>query len=191
MRKFITVLVILMALLLTTCAFAEGMGVQVIGGPDTETEPVTLDDFKLKVDAEIDGYAILTGTSFETVDKMSYYNGSYSGRTNSSGEDADYAVLNIDITNTLLKDRNFLDSCTVKAIYDDTYEYGGWCYQYNYDKSNDYVLGEKELEFAIQPMYAGHYAFGATLPNAVINGKQSLRLEINLDGNEITYYIRK
>lgn len=45
--------------------------------------------------------------------------------------------------------------------------------------------------FAAGPMYTGHYAFGCTLPNAVVNSKKPLRMVITIDGNELTYNIRK
>lgn len=45
-------LLLLSVLLGCSAALAEGMGVQVIGGPAVETEPVSLDDLKLETDAE-------------------------------------------------------------------------------------------------------------------------------------------
>lgn len=46
MKKILSVLLVLSMLLAASAALAENMGVQVIGGPETETEPVSLDDFK-------------------------------------------------------------------------------------------------------------------------------------------------
>ena len=93
---------------------------------------------------------------------------------------------------------------SVKAIYDDVYEYGGWAYQRNYNngvgnaklevdkqKQNSRWVINAADQFAISPMYEGHFIFGCTLPNAVINSKKPLRLVITIDGNEITYNIRK
>ena len=37
----------------------------------------------------------------------------------------------------------------------------------------------------------GHYAFGCTLPNSVVKSKKPLSMVININGNEITYNIRK
>ena len=45
--------------------------------------------------------------------------------------------------------------------------------------------------FEIDPMYSGHYVFGCTLPNAVVNSEKPLRMVITIDGNELTYNIRK
>ena len=44
----------------------------------------------------------------------------------------------------------------------------------------------------VDVMYTGTYASGCTLPNYVIEDKKSpLRIEISMDGNELTYHIRK
>ena len=73
MKKILSMLLVLSMLLSASAALAEGMGVQVIGGPETETEPVSLDDLKLNAEAEIEGYAKVTLTSFEFVDMLGYY----------------------------------------------------------------------------------------------------------------------
>lgn len=211
MKKILSVLLVLSMLLFASAALAEGMGVQVIGGPETESEPVSLDDLKLETEAEIDGWGILTLTSYEVQNFLGYYR---SGRTDVydadddyywSGNEAEYAVLYADILNTQLKDKNYLENATVKAIYDDTYEYAGWVYQRNYN-NDTYAYYSLEVDrskqntrwainaadqFAINPMYEGHYIFGCTLPNAVIEGNKPLKLIITIDGNEITYNIRK
>ena len=206
MKKVLSILLIVSLLLGCTSAFSEGMGVKVIGGPDVETEPVSLDDFKLDNPVTIDGFGIFTGTYFGFIDSLGYYrqgaNGCtyyYNNDAYVSGADAEYAMLKMDITNLATKTKNFLDQCEVKAIYDDLYEYGGWCYQFNHNNKNadgggtqstDDVI-DKADQFSIDPMYAGHYCFGCTLPNAVVSGKKSLKLVITIDGNEITYNIRK
>lgn len=209
MKKLVTLVLCLM-MLLTSAAFAEGMGVQVIGGPATETEPVSLDDFKLNVEAEIEGYGLLYATDFAFKDRLGYYR---SGRSNvynsddfyNSGNEAEYALLKIDITNTATKPHDFLTSCEVKVVFDDVYEYGGWFYQYNYNnetynsshsgedskkQNTNWVINAAD-QFAIDPMYQGHFVFGCTLPNAVVNSKAPLKMIITIDGNEITYNIRK
>lgn len=191
MRNLLMLLLVLAMLLVNFTAIAEdGMGVQAIGG-EVATEAVSLDDFKLKIDTEIKGYGILTGNSFEFVDKIKYYSKIYGNGTFKSGEDAEYAFLRLDILNTTLSDKNFLDNCTVTATYDDVYQYSGWCYQYDYNKNENLVLSKKEEQFPVQPMFQGHYCFGCTLPNAVVNGTAALYLRITMDDNEITYYIRK
>lgn len=210
MKKILSMLLVLSMLLSVSAALADGMGVQVIGGPATESEPVSLDDFKLNTEATIDGYGILLATEFVFKDQLGYYR---SGRTDVyntddfyySGNEADYALLKMDITNISTKPRDFLTSCEVKVIYDDVYEYGGWFYQYNYNngtydssksgedrkkQNTNWVINQAD-QFAINPMYQGHYVFGCTLPNAVVNSKAPLRMVITIDGNEITYNIRK
>ena len=57
--------------------------------------------------------------------------------------------------------------------------------------SSEIVMNPKKTE-AVDVMYTGTYAFGCTLPNYVIEDKKSpLRIEISMDGNELTYHIRK
>lgn len=214
MKKILSVLLVLSMLLTASAALAEGMGVQVIGGPTTETEPVSLDDLKLNVDAEIPGFGVLTLTEYKVLDYLGYYTAGqtyfydgYSLHYYQSGNEADYVFLYADILNTTTAPKDYLASVEVKVIADDTYEFLGWYYQRNYDNkayrhnTSDYPeFSSKQNEtfaidvadnFAISPMYKGHYIFGCTLPNAVITNKNSLRMVITIDGNEITYNIRK
>lgn len=209
MKKILSVLLVFAMLFGCSVAMAE-MGVQVIGGPETETEPVSLDDLKLNVDAEIEGYGILYATEFAFKDRLGYYRSGltyvYDGRDfYLSGMEAEYALLKVDIINTSTKPRDFISSCEVKVVYDDVYEYAGWYYQYNYNnrtsdssysgedskkQNTNWVINAAD-QYAIDPMYQGHFAFGCTLPNAVVNSKKPLRMVITIDGNEITYNIRK
>ena len=209
MKKILSMLLVLSMLL--GCSVAMAMEVQVIGGPDTETEPVSLDDIQLNAEADIEGYGTLFPTEFAFADWLGYYK---AGKTEvdwynfqyQSGQDAEYAILRMDITNTSTKPRDFLTNCEVKMVYDDLYEYAGWFYQVNYNNAtyNDngrFGVDSKQQNyrwainaadnFAIDPMYQGHYIFGCTVPNAVVNGKKPLRLVITIDGNEITYNVRK
>lgn len=79
---------------------------------------------------------------------------------------------------------------------------GSYYYPYNEGDGIEWLRGVTEFdntkvtvntadEFEINPLYQGHYLFGCTLPNAVINGSGPLRMVITLDGNEITYNIRE
>ena len=190
MKKILSLVLVIVLLLGCSVTFAEGgdMGVQPIGGPDTETEAVSLDDFKLNADVEIDGYGVLCGTEFNYIDSLNHHPSWYN--TYYSGKEAEYAMLRIDILNTTMKSKDYLSSYTVKVVYDDVYEFGGWAYQYDFDQSKSTVLDTNE-QFPIEPMYQGHYVFGCTLPNAVVNSKKPLRMVITLDENEITYNIRK
>lgn len=209
MKKLISLfLVLVITVVCTAVVFAE-MGVQVIGGPSTETLPVSLDDIKLNVDVTIDGYGILTPTAYKVQDTLGYYRqGKTDPDTNwyNSGQEAEYVLLRMDILNLSTREKEFIENVEVKVVYDDKYEYAGWAYQYNYNNkvhsnSNwygtdanvqnvEFVIAKEDV-FPIGSMYQGHYSFGATLPNAVVNSKAPLRMIITMDGNEITYNIRK
>ena len=199
----------------TSAAYAEGMEVTIIGGPEEEeTTPVTLDDIQLNKEVTIDGYATLLPTEFEFADKLGYYRAGLNYIANSddyyqSGQEADFALVRMDVTNLSTVSRDFLKDCEIKVVYDDVYEYGGWFYQSNYDnemsdnsdlaeaygedlgKQNERWAIGAEDNFKIDPMYKGHYIFGCTLPNSVVQSKDPLRMEIKLGGNDITYNIRK
>ena len=213
MKKILSMLLVLMMLLTTSAALADGMGVQVIGGPETETAPVSLDDIKLNEEVDIEGWGKLVLTACEVQDGLGYYQAGSTKvyvYTNGydyywSGQEAEFIIVYADILNTQLKDKNYMEDVSVKAIYDDIYEYAGWTYQRNYnnkcndgatidaDKKNQntrWAINEAD-QFAIAPMYEGHYIYGCTLPNAVVNSKKPLRLVITIDGNELTYNIRK
>ena len=121
-----------------------------------------------------------------------------------SGKEAEFAWLKSDILNLQKTASSFMTDITVKVIYNDEYEYNGWIRQFNYDysKSELYRYQENGLigwpvclspsdEMPISPMYKGHYAFGCTLPNYVVQDKDSpLRMEITIGGHKLTYNIR-
>ena len=71
MRKIVTLVLCLM-MLLTSAALAEGMGVQVIGGPAVETEPVSLDDFKKKYSKRVGEEVVLHTKQFATAANRVY-----------------------------------------------------------------------------------------------------------------------
>jgi len=193
MKKFISIVIMFsMILVFANTACAADMGVQIIGGPEEEeTETVSLDDLKLNVDVEIDGWGILKLISFEYIDYFEIAdNSGFKIGNFESGEEADYAFLRLDITNTTVKSKDYLSDITVKTVFDDVYEYGGWAYQFNFDKSKNRVVKE-DNRFPIEPMYQGHYVFGSTIPNAVVNSKKPLQMIFTIDGNEFTYNIRK
>ncbi len=121
-----------------------------------------------------------------------------------SGNEADFAWLKVDIMNLQKTDATFMKDTKVKVIYDDDYEYDGWVRQFNYDFSNSeiYRYQEKNIigwqvclspidEMAIKPMYKGHYVFGCTLPNSVVEDKSApLRMVITMDDHKLTYNVR-
>lgn len=119
-----------------------------------------------------------------------------------SGESADFAFLKVDITNLGKKPVAFMQEAKVTVFYnEDEYEFAGWARQFNYDyntytQNNDGVeTGPAALdpadEFEIATMYTGHFVFGYTLPTAVVNSTESLKMVIELGDNELTYNIRK
>ena len=126
-----------------------------------------------------------------------------------SGTSAQFFWLTIDITNRQHKAVNFIDEASVKVVYQDEYEFIGWIRQIDPDvmskSQTDYGVSRKNSDKADYPnvivlnpdktheidmMYTGHYVFGCTVPNFVVEDKKSpLRMEIKLGDSELTYYI--
>jgi hypothetical protein len=147
----------------------------------------------------------------DKVNKDFYYNWRwYEAYWNDSGVNADFAWLMMDITNLQKKGVNFMENASVKVIYQDDYEFAGWVRQVNYDylnygsggrdvtrinattaRPNVVVLDPANVE-TIDMMYTGTYVFGATLPNSVVEDTKSpLQIIVTIDGNELTYNVRK
>ena len=122
-----------------------------------------------------------------------------------SGNEAEFAWLKADVINLQKSDANFMKDISVKVIYDDEYEYTGWVRQFNYDYSKSEIFTSRENtpvgwpvclspvdELLIGQMYKGHYVFGCTLPNTVVEDESSpLRMVITIGRHELTYNIRK
>ena len=128
-----------------------------------------------------------------------------------SGNNAQFYWLTMDVTNRQKKAVNFIEEASVKIIYQDEYEFTGWVRQIdpdvmsksetNYGTSrlngdkNDYpnvVVLNPAKTHPIDMMYTGHYVFGCTIPNFVVEDKKSpLRMEIKLGDSELTYHIIK
>lgn len=126
-----------------------------------------------------------------------------------SGSGAQFFWLAMDITNRQKKSISYIEQASVKVIYQDEYEFTGWIRQIDTDfipkDSTDYGVsrlnGDKAdypntivlnpaKTHAIDMLYTGHYVFGCTVPNFVVEDKKSpLRMEIKLGENELTYYI--
>ena len=216
--KRLVVLILVGTMLLTSVVYAADMGVQIISGPEDEetNEPVSLDDLKLDKEVEIDGYGIIKATEYKEEDVLYSYRQGYNSNgalAYKSGETADYVILKMDITNTSVKPKDFLEKATVVVVFDEKYEYQGFTRQFNYDNvyaDELYLNGNYSWDteagvaldpknvfidpadiFSIEPMYEGYYLFGCTLPNKVVKGTEPLSMKITLDGNEITYNIRK
>lgn len=106
-----------------------------------------------------------------------------------SKSEADYVVLYMDIVNTTAQTVDFIKNCTVKVVFEDI-EYLGWYYQQDFDLNRAKWIDVSDV-FSIGPYYTGHYVFGCTLPNAVIQSTKPLKMIVTIDGNELTYNIRK
>ncbi len=109
---------------------------------------------------------------------------------NESKTQADFAMLRVDILNKSGGTTDFIEKVEVIVVFDDNAKFNGWVRQYDFDVSEDKPLNTAD-NFSIDPYYIGHYVFGCTLPNTVVNSKDPLRMEIKLGENELTYYIRK
>ena len=207
MKKMLACLIAVVLWLVPLGAFAE-MGVQIIGGGEMSSDTVSLDDMQTGAAAEVDGWGTITLTDCKFQDELyQYKEGKHevAGNWNvfKSGEEADYLVVKLDILNNTKAERNYLSDVEVKAVFMDDVEFAGWSYQYNWDngvKNSDWGelngIQNKEMvisaadQFAIMPFYIGHYCFGCTLPNTVVTSSEPLRLEVKIDGNELTYNLR-
>ena len=204
MKKLILLLVF--ALLLVSTAAAE-MGVQII--KNTAVEAVSLDDLKLEATVEVDDFGEITLTACKFLDEVFQFKQGQTTVPNNwtgfySGQDAEFLVLQADILNTNHESIDYLKDCTVRVIFNDSAEFGGWSYQYNWDNgTKDYDWGinngsqnkeffvHRDDQYPIDSWYMGHFCFGCTLPNAVVTRKEPLRVEITIGDVEMTYHIRK
>ena len=207
MKKTLVSLLMVIAITLSCYAADNSMGIQMIGGPGVDTTPVSLDNMKVGETVTIDGYGRITITEVGTIDIIDYYQqgkrnigdwGNDNRRRENSGVEAEFYIVKMDIVNLSLQPTNFLKNCTVVATYDDVYKFGGWCHQFNWNNTFGYGTDTNKKayiddadQFEISPMYAGHYIFGVTLPNAVIEADEPLSIVINIGGNELTYVVRK
>ena len=188
MKKVFSILLALFILQnLTMALAADDTGVQIIGGPETSAETVSLDDWKPGQTVEITGFGDLTLVSAEFRNSILAGGGYY---FYSDGE-ADYLVLTVEILNTQTKDVNFytlIDSGI--CSFDDTYQFGTWKRQYQ-SMTSERVYYSKDDSYSIDPMYRGKYIIVATLPNDVVNSKKPLSITFKIGDNEFTYHHRK
>ena len=159
---------------------------------------LSLDDMKLHKTMVIDDWGEITLKKYEVYDELSLYSDEGWWEEYRSGKESDFAVLYVDVINNALIPHDYLaekpanSEPVVKFIFDDTYQYAGWAYQIDLDWDNNGEIGlNPDLNFPIEPMYAGHYMFGCTLPNAVINSKKPLQMIFYIDDLEFIYNIRK
>lgn len=208
MKRMIGLLAALVLVMVPFGALADGMGVQIIGGDDLASETASLDDLQIGVAAEAESWGTVTITDCRFQDVLyQYKEGKHevAGNWNcfNSGNEADYLIVKLDILNNTKAERDYLSNIEVKAVFMDDVEFAGWSYQYNWDngikdkewedlngiQNKEFVIDPAD-QFAIMPYYIGHYCFGCTLPNTVVTSKEPLRLEVKIDGNELTYNVR-
>lgn len=199
MKTISVFLAILIAFSCGCTALAAELGVVAIGGDDTQTETVSLDDIKIDDTATIPLCAEITPTDFSYADILKYwsYNGTGLG-SYESGTTAEYACLKVTIMNLKVKPMSIYKALSdVVLTYDDKYQYSGWVYQYDtdpwmadYDLMDESVMEKKDY-MPIGPLFEGYFVIGGTIPNTVVNSERPLRLEFTLDGNAVTYHIRK
>lgn len=74
MKKILSMLLVLSMLLTASAALAEDLGIQVIGEPDTESIPISLDDMQLGQEYTIDGYAKIEPVEYLVIDWFGQFN---------------------------------------------------------------------------------------------------------------------
>jgi hypothetical protein len=161
-----------------------------------EAEPAqtaNLGDMKLNVPVDVPGFGEITITNFEWQDTFYVESGGWgeSGYDTSfvSGVEAEYASLRVDILNMLTQPVDYTKEAKVTVTYNENYALSGWVYQYNLDATQSV---KSKVTKAIDPYYVGHYKFGSTLPNAIVNDEKSpLKMTINIGDVEMIYNIRK
>lgn len=248
MKKYFSMLIILLLVFSFTPIYAEDIGVQVIN--EKTVKALSLNDMVLGETYKINGFARVIPLSCSFIDVFPQYikgnagDNSFSewgsnndpeepfvryGRYNwsfvnvcyfnsiqwvRSGTNAEFLCFLVDLVNLQKEPYQFMENCSVKVIFDNEYEYKGWIRQFNYDydtyraedaanTSDSHPKVDEDygtfIRAAIAPedeektdmMYTGHYMVGCTLPNAVVIGKEPLRVEATLGNNIVTYHIRK
>ncbi|MBQ8110548.1 MAG: SH3 domain-containing protein [Clostridia bacterium] len=202
-KRFVTLLAFVLALGLTVAgASAENWFF-------TSTQGQSYDDVQIGVAVSMGqkGSATVTGFSFK--DQIGFYQaGAHSvGSAQDyylSGSDADFAVLKMDITNGEGTQVDYLANCKVQ-VSDGTNTYGGWAFQQNPDNASamdisygfdsgvqnqNWVINAAD-NHAIAPAAQGHYMFGCTLPNAVVNATGLLKMTVTVRDSSFVYYIRR
>lgn len=167
------------------------------------------DDVQIGQAVSIDTFGELTFTDFALTGEIGFYQAGNQtvGSTDDyyrSGDEAQFAVLTVDIVNTQSVAYDYLQSYEVRA-YDGRNTYGGWAFQKNFNNSivddisygvdsglqnTNWVINAAD-NYAIQPSDTGHYVFGCTLPNTVIDGQGQLKLSFTIENYELVYYLRQ
>lgn len=173
------------------------------------TEKQQYDDVQIGQIFSIDMFGEVTITDCTFISEIGYYQAGNQTVGSSddyyrSGEEAQFAVLSVDIVDTQPVEYDYLQSYEVRA-FDGKNTYGGWAFQKNFNNSivddisygvdsglqnTNWVINAAD-NYAIQPSDTGHYVFGCTLPNTVINGRGQLKLSFSIENYEFVYYLRQ
>lgn len=202
MKKSLSMLLALLLLFVSANVVAEDTGIQVIGAPAVESEPVNLADWKEGETAKIPDFGDITLVSCEFVDTIPYkvYLGSFYGSDGEakesfeSGSMADYLRIRIKILNTQKK---AFDYCKVlgddiACTFGDGYQFGGWARQERKEDDRFWTMYQnKDSSYEIGSLYYGYFDVVVTLPNYVVNSKEPLSVTFSIGDNEFTIHVRK
>ena len=128
-----------------------------------------------------------------------------------AGPDNQFVWFRIDITNVNYSVKDLSKAIVVKVVYANEFEFGGWIRLIDSSKIDlkysdgavsrfDYELTQHPSQIVMHPenaisvgyMQTGYYAIGCTLPKYVIQDESELlRVEIEINGETLTYNIRK
>lgn len=199
------ILVIAFLLLLSSIAALSETGFEFFL-PDS---PGLYDNIQIGEPVSVDASFAFTATSFDYETSIGFYQagtadvGSSEDYYNTE-EGTQFAILKADIDNLDVAAFNYLENCEIK-VFDEKNTYGGWAFQQNFNNSimadlsygkdserqnTNWVINKSDV-FAIEPSGRGHYVFGCTLPNDVVNKNTPLRMEITIRGTNLIFYIRK
>jgi len=200
MKKMLSLLLVLSLMLGCSITYAEGMGVQIISGPASETEPVRMDDIKQGDTIDIPGFAIIEIIEVEfvdTIEKDKSWNSSWNEWRNvqyvSSGSTAEFLKIRIRILNKQKKNYDFKKAFgDVTCIFGDDYQFAGWSRQERKIADIDWTMYEgNDQTYEIAPLYDGYFDVVVTLPNFVVESKEPLSVSFTIGENEFTCNMRK
>lgn len=194
MKKILAMLIVLSLLLPAAAALADDdTGVQIIGGPATESAPVSLDDMKIGETAKIEGFGAVTILSVEWMDGILRCDANgWNNNSWESGSEAQFLYLKVRILNTQKKAQNFLKMFSdIVCDYGDGYTFAGWCRQRSADDEQKRLYTGREDGYEISPLYAGQYGVIVTLPNLVVESKEPLSVTFKIGEHEFTYHHRR
>ena len=207
-KEAVSLIVAFLFCILIIGANADDTGIIIIGGPETEQETVTMEDFKVGDTVEIPGFAKVTLEDVWWMGSAGKYNtvtkkvdGIYD-----SGDEAAYLCIYLDVLNAKKERFNIYNEISdIVCTYDDEYQFGGWVREVYFDQGGSRVWRSMPEGRDIEPMYRGMYCVVVTLPNDIFRNVQQiktddypdpgepkpLQIEFKIGDNEFTYIWRK